>query len=300
MNVVECQGITKNYGKVKALNNLSFDLKENKITGLVGRNGAGKTTLLKIIAGFLHQTSGNIRVFSENPFNNLKVSSNMIFIDDGISFPASLNLSEILQFGVRFYKNFNLSLALDLLEYFNINLKNHHQYLSKGTKSIFNCIIGISARSAITIFDEPTTGMDAAVRKDFYRAVLKEYVAFPRTILISSHHLNEIEDLIEDILLIKNGEKCLHLPITDLNMMAVGLRGKSSLIGELSKDKEIYYQEGMGIYNAYVVIKNDFSEDKLQKIKASGIEILPVAPEEMCIYLTNKTKGGINSVFGGN
>ena len=83
MSVIECQDLTKTYfGGKTALNGLTVSIEENKITGLIGRNGAGKTTFLKIIAGFLRETSGEVTVFSERPFNSLKVSANSIFIDD--------------------------------------------------------------------------------------------------------------------------------------------------------------------------------------------------------------------------
>ncbi len=78
MNVVECSELTKTFGSTRAVNNLSFSLAHNKITGLIGRNGAGKTTLLKMIAGYLLPNTGYIRVFSENPFNNIKVTTNLI------------------------------------------------------------------------------------------------------------------------------------------------------------------------------------------------------------------------------
>ena len=90
MKVIECSRLSKSYERTKAINNLSFSIEEYKITGLIGRNGAGKTTLLKIIAGLLHKTSGEIRVFLEEPFNNLKVSANIIFIDDNLAFPNLL------------------------------------------------------------------------------------------------------------------------------------------------------------------------------------------------------------------
>jgi ABC-2 type transport system ATP-binding protein len=164
-------------------------------------------------------------------------------------------------------------------------------------RSTFNMIIGISAHCSLTIFDEPTIGMDAAVRKDFYKALLKDYIEFPRTIIISSHHLNEIEDIIEDVLLIKEGEKYLHTPIEELKSMAIGLRGKTDIIQGFTKDKEILHIEILGKESQYVVIKNALEEKDLQKLKGEGVEISPVAVDDICVYLTAKSKGGIDDVF---
>src|SRR5690625_885506 len=209
MNIIECNQLTKSYGQLKALDHLSITIQENKITGLIGRNGAGKTTLLKTLAGYWRETSGEVKVFSEKPFDNLNVSANAIFIDDQIKFPESLTLMEILKQGENFYERWDMGFAKRLFKYFSFDEKQVHNNLSKGKISTFNVIFGLASRCALTMFDEPTTGMDAAVRKDFYRALLKDYLANPRTIIISSHHLDEIEDLLEDVLLIDQGNKYL-------------------------------------------------------------------------------------------
>ncbi|WML42401.1 ABC transporter ATP-binding protein [Neobacillus sp. PS3-40] len=297
MNVIECNGLTKVYGKTKALNNLTFKIEENKITGLIGRNGVGKTTLLKIISGHVKETSGVINVFSEKPFNNLMVSANLIFIHDQMDFSSFLCLREIVEEAATFYKNWDRVLANRLFEYFSFNPMQHYSSLSKGMKSTFTIILGISARCKLTIFDEPTTGMDAAIRKDFYRALLKDYIAFPRTIIISSHHLNEIEDLLEDILLIKDGKELLHLPVTDLLEWAIGLQGKTTIINEWTKNREVFYTKCIGADHSYVVVKNDFSEADLKNIHVAMIDISPITPSDLCVYMTSKTKGGIDDVF---
>ncbi len=297
MTVIECNGLTKVYGDIKAVSNLSFTIEENKITGLIGRNGAGKTTLLKLIVGFLQKTSGEIKVFSETPFNNLKVSSNTIFIDDNMTFPPALHLVDILDVAGSFYENWNGNLATGLFDYFNLNPKQPHSNLSKGMKSAFNMIIGLSARCPLTIFDEPTTGMDAAVRKDFYRALLKDYIQNPRTIILSTHLLNEIEDLIEDVLLIREGEKCLHMSVTDIKEFAIGLRGNVTSLDGLTKDKEILHKESFGKESSYIVVRNDSSESWLRKVKGVGAEISSVSTNDLCVYLTARNKGGIDDVF---
>lgn len=297
MKVIEVQGLCKNYGRIKALSDLSFSLEENKITGLIGRNGAGKTTLLKIVAGFLKSTSGQVRVLGDNPFNSLKVSANMIFIDDNMVFPATLNLSEILEAAAGFYANWDMNLARNLMDYFGFDPKLSHQHLSKGRKSTFNIIIGLAAHCVITIFDEPTTGMDAAVRKDFYKALLKDYIEHPHTVILSSHLVNEIDDILEDILLIKDGTNGIHLPVNELRELAIGLRGSSGAVNDLTKGKDLLYAESFGKDSLYKVVKNDFPEGILNSAKLAGVEILPIAVDDLCIYLTAGTKGGIEDVF---
>ena len=193
MTVIECKHVWKSYGGKHALNNINFAIEENKITGVIGRNGAGKTTMLKILAGFSKETSGEVKVFGEKPFNSLLVSANSMMIDHDMNLPAMM-LYEIIEEMNRFYPNFDRAHAFRLLDYFSLDKNQFIQNLSKGMKSTFHSILGLSARCALTIFDEPTIGMDASVRKDFYRALIKEFIAFPRTILISSHHLEEIED----------------------------------------------------------------------------------------------------------
>ena len=297
MTVIECRELTKRYGRKNVLNKFSFSIEENTITGLIGRNGSGKTTLLKIIAGFIKETTGEIHVFSEKPFNNLNVSVNSIFIDDQMGFPSAIPLGELLKVAEDFYPNWNKSLANRLFDYFSFDPKYYHNRLSKGKTSTFNMIIGLASRCPLTIFDEPTTGMDAAVRKDFYRVLLKDYMDFPRTIILSSHHLEEIEDLLEDVLLIKDGKKHLHIPITELKEWAIGIKGNKEVVLNWTKEKEILFENHIGTNAMYAVVKNDFSESELHQVQLDGLEILPVRSSDLCIYLTSETKGGIDDVF---
>ncbi|MEH7224217.1 ABC transporter ATP-binding protein [Bacillus sp. JJ1566] len=297
MNAIGVQNVSKHYGGIKALDQLTFTIEPNTITGVIGRNGAGKTTLLKIIAGFYPASTGEVLVFSENPFNNLKVSSNLIFVDDNMAFPPWLNLAEILNASASFYPKWDGDLAKRLFDYFDLNPKQLHHHLSKGMKSTFNMIIGLSSRCPITIFDEPTTGMDAAIRKDFYKALLKDYIAHPRTILFSSHLLNEIDSILENVLLVRNGRVALHQPIDDLKEYAVGLRGKTNLIEQVTKGMEVIYVEDIGNDYTYSAVKSNYPEATWQEAKKLGIELSPVATEDLCVYLTAKNKGGINDVF---
>ncbi|WP_203247559.1 ABC transporter ATP-binding protein [Sporosarcina beigongshangi] len=296
MTVIKCNGVTKTYGAHQVLSNINFSIEEGVLTGIIGRNGVGKTTLMKMIVGFLRESSGSIQVFGEQPFNNLKVSANTIFIDDAMHFPDSMTLQDILTECQRFYPNWDGELASRLISYFVFHLGGKHRLLSKGKKSTFNAIIGLAAHCALTIFDEPTTGMDAAVRKDFYRALLKDYSAHPRTILVSSHHIEEIEDLLEDILLVHEGKVQFHGPITDLQEMFVTLQGTAELLAIHTQDKNIISQHTLGPYSEWLV-ENTFTDDQIKHLQASGISLSPVSANDAYIALTTKAQGGIDHVF---
>jgi len=297
MSAIQAKDVTKSFGKIMAIDHLSFDIEENKITGLIGRNGAGKTTLLKLIAGYLKPTSGELKVYSQKPFNSLDVSAQTFFVDDNMTFPDSLTLEDILIEVTRFYANWNYSLASGLFDYFSFNPKQRHSNLSKGTKSTFNSILGIASRCPLTIFDEPTTGMDSAVRKDFYKALLKDYIEFPRTIILSSHLVSELEEILEDILLMNHGTKRLHLPALELREFAVGIRGNAHVVHGFVEGKEIIYQEEFAKESVYVVLRRELLQQQLEQIKHTGLEVHSVSTEDLCVYLTAKTKGGIDDVF---
>lgn len=297
MTVVECSRLTRQYGQHKALHELTLQIEANKITGLIGKNGAGKTTLMKILAGYLRASSGEVKVFGERPFDSLKVSANALFIDDHMPLPSSLDLEEILAVAGTFYPHWDHTLAKRLLDYFALPGNTRYPRLSKGMKSTFNGILGLCSRCALTIFDEPANGMDAAVRKDFYRALLKDYMDHPRTILISSHYLSELEHLLEDVILLRNGTLLHHLPVDDLKQYAIGLKGKAAALAPMLDRYEVLYRKSMGIDSLYAVVKNPRVEGLPQRFMASGIELTPVSATDLSIYLTHEGKGGIDDVF---
>ncbi|KAB2330616.1 ATP-binding cassette domain-containing protein [Bacillus mesophilum] len=292
MNVIEAKNVTKKYLRKEVLSDVSFSIKENTITGLIGRNGAGKTTLLKLIAGFLKNSSGDLNVFAQKPFESLYVSENSIFADDRMGFSSALKLGDILDAGAVFYPNWDQDLAHRLFEYFQFDYDGYHNRLSKGRMSTFNMIVGISSRCPLTIFDEPTTGMDASTRKDFYRAVLRDYLDFPRTILVSSHHLEELEDILEDVLILNNGRVHSHMPISDLKEWGLAVKGKREDVSHWLEDQEVIYHKSAGDDFDYVIVKNQG-----QSQTVPGLVFSSVSATEMSIHLTGMSKGGIDHVF---
>ncbi|MFC5589285.1 ATP-binding cassette domain-containing protein [Sporosarcina soli] len=296
MTVIEFHNVKKSFRSHNVLNDLNFKIENGALTGIIGRNGVGKSTLMKMIAGFIKESSGKVQVFGEHPFNSLKVSANSIFIDDAMNFPDAMTLQDILHECGRFYPDWDAELATRLLNYFGFHPQARHRFLSKGKRSTFNALIGISSHCALTIFDEPTTGMDAAVRKDFYRALLKDYLAHPRTILLSSHHVEEIEHLLENILLVHDGGIRFHGSITELQEMFLSLSGSSDKLAAHTNGKLVVDRFTAGPYHEWMV-KNSFSDEEIKDMKSAGIRITAVAANDAYIALTGQAKGGIDDVF---
>lgn len=292
--MIQCTNVSKQFRSVNVLDRINLHIKNDSIVGLVGRNGAGKTTLLKLITGCWRPSTGEVRLLGELPFNNLFISTNSILIDDAMVFPEVLSLGELLEECAKFYPNWDAQLANRLCVYFQLPDSFFYYELSKGKKSTFNAIVGLCSRAPLTVFDEPTTGMDRSVRQDFYKALLKDYMNYPRTIIISSHHIEEVEPILEDLLLIDEGKLILHLPMDEVREYARGVRGNKEEIRSWAKDKEILYEEVVGMDEMFIVVKND---RRVAESEQGNFTITAVPAADLAVYLTKGKKGAIDDVF---
>lgn len=296
MTAITFQNVNKSYHSSPILQNMNIAIKKNTLTGVIGRNGVGKTTALKLIAGFTQPSSGQVTVFGHSPFNNVIVAENRIFVDDRMAFPESFTLKQILREAARFFPNWNATLANGLVDYFDLHLLRRHSALSKGKKSTFNTIIGLAARCPLTIFDEPTTGMDSSARQDFYRALLKEYIAHPRTILVSSHHVEEIEHLLEDVLIIHQGDIGYFGSTTELQEKYIRLIGNEAAIQSFIKKRKTYNKQLNGTLSN-VIIDNDLTSAEYAQLQSAAIRTQAVSANDAYITLTSSSKGGIDDVL---
>lgn len=288
--MIICEQLQKRYGKKTILSNVTFQVDEPKIIGLIGRNGVGKSTLLKLLSGHLKPSAGKVEVVGQKTFQNLTVAANTILIEDTMTFPAVLTLKEILQIAPKFYVNFALDLALELLKFSGISEKAYHFNLSKGQKAAFNLIYGIASRSAITLLDEPMNGMDETIRDDMYRVILKDFLAYPRVIIISSHYLNEMEHLIEDILLLNEGQVELLAPVDEVQNLAVKLVGQQENVEAHLADYEVLATRNNGPIFEAIVKTNERplpEQVRMQSLSAS----------EVCKVLTATKGGTIDDIY---
>lgn len=294
MYVISCKEIEKSYRSNRVLQSINFTIENEKIVGLIGRNGVGKSTLLSLLAGHLKPSKGEIRIFGNTPFNNLKVATDLILIDDKMIFPPNFTLGDIFKMGKDFYPKWQEDLAQKLLAYSNIPIKSLHQNLSKGQRSTFNLIYGLATRCAVTLLDEPMNGVDEMLRMDMYRVILKEYIAYPRTIVISSHHLQEIEHLLEEIILIDDGVVKLHAPIEEVKEMLVSLKGDEAEVKAVINNQEVLIERQSAIGYEVIIEKSHIDMRKLQN---TNVNVSTLSASEVCNCLTTNKNGGIDDVF---
>jgi ABC-2 type transport system ATP-binding protein len=214
--IIRAQGIRKSYGKKIALNNINLTIPAGRIVGLIGPNGAGKTTLLKGILG-LAQVEGDLHVLGLNPFSErVKLLEGVSFIADTAILPRWLKVSEALDYVAGVHPKFNREKAIGFLTKTNITFDNKVADLSKGMVTQLHLALIMAIDSKLLVLDEPTLGLDIIYRKQFYEALLNDYYDAQKTIVITTHQVEEIEGILTDLIFINNGEILLETPMEDI------------------------------------------------------------------------------------
>lgn len=210
MIAVKCNNVSKAFGKTKALEQVSFELEKGKIYGLLGKNGAGKTTLLNCLCTKYLPDSGEIYVLEEEAYENEKVLSQICFMSDYMESFSVKRVNAILKFASQFYEKWDDLLMNRLLDFFEINRKSLYEALSKGKKTAVSIIIGLCSGCEIVLLDEIYSGLDAAARKSFYEILMEEQEKAPRTFLLSTHLIEEMSGLFDEVLIMDKGKIILN------------------------------------------------------------------------------------------
>ena len=289
-SVIKARKLFKNYGTKTAIRSFSIDIPEGGLIGLIGRNGSGKTTFMKLCAGRLDASGGRLEVLGSPPVGNLNVLSNLVYTWHGVAYDRRLELQIILRNYALMFPDFDLGFAYGLLKYFDLAPGMKYRQLSQGMMSIFNFICGLSCRSKLTMFDEPVLGMDVMARKAAYEILLRDYTEHPRTIIVSSHFLAELESVLSDILLIDEGLLVFFSNIDDLRQSAYRVEGEKDAVDAFRAGKNTIYMKS-GI-SSEAVIMEAFDGDAAASARQNGLRVSAVRPEDICAYLTSGNKEG--------
>lgn len=287
--MIEVKNLTYGYHHTPVLSDFNLIETEPNIIGLWGRNGSGKTTLMSLLAGHYKPSEGQIKVLSEEPYNNLSTLENICYIQENHPFGQNWKIEDVCKFGRYFHPNWNQEFAEHLIELFELPLKKKISKFSKGMKTATQILLGLASNAHITILDEPTNGLDAVKRKQFYDALLESYEEHPRFILLSTHHIEEIQPLCESLVVICDGKVLFHEQMEVMREKGVILSGDFNMIEKVTSEVDVIESSKIST-TLKVMIDENYSNDWKTIAANHHLTIEKASLQDYLINVTNRKK----------
>jgi ABC-2 type transport system ATP-binding protein len=281
---IRIQQLRKSYGSLEVLSGLDLSLEPGRIYGLVGPNGAGKTTLMSTICNHTFPSGGTILVDGENPAENAGVLERMCFIHEDQPYNEAFSVGSILHVLPTFYPGWDEAFAQRLVARFQLPLERRPGKLSRGQKSAFAIVISLASRAPYTFLDEPYLGLDPTAREIFYEELLADYGAHPRTIIMSTHLIDEAADLMEQVIVLHEGEIVLQADVDEARSSAYVARGLTDEVRAFAAGRNVIAEKSLGrILSA--TIRGQVTAVDEDKAAASRISIEPVSLQDLIAAL---------------
>jgi ABC-2 type transport system ATP-binding protein len=280
-------GVTVRFRGHTALQDVGTVVEPDTITGLLGRNGAGKTTLLQLLAGHRLPTTGAVEVFGRSPFEDDGVLSQVCFVKEGQRYPDAFRVIDAVTAASWLFPNWDADLADQLLAEFELPRKRTVRKLSRGMNSALGIVIGLASRAPLTLFDEPYLGLDAVARQLFYDRLLADYAEHPRTVVLSTHLIEEIGDLLERVLLIDRGRVVLDQDADTLRSTALTVSGRRPAVEAFGRGREVLAFEALG-GSARAVVRVAGPADEAAAL-AAGLTTDPTPLQRLVVELARST-----------
>ena len=283
--VIEVNGLTKRYRDTVAVDDVSFTIEKDTIYGLLGRYGAGKTTVMSILTAQNFATSGDVTVFGQQPYENAHVLQRMCFVRESQKYPDDATPLHAFRAAKLFFPNWSQALADELVAAFRLPLKRRIKKLSRGQLSAVGVIIGLASRAEITFFDEPYLGLDAVARQIFYDRLVADYSEHPRTVVLSSHLIDEVSHLIERVLVIDEGRILMDESTDDVRDRAANIVGDAAAVNAFAAGREVIHRESLGRV-ASVTVLGALTDDDRRRLVEADLEVAPVSLQQLIVRLT--------------
>ncbi len=284
--VVSATHLSKRFGQVAAVDDASLTVREHTIYGLLGRNGAGKTTLMQLLTGQDFASSGSIRVFGASPVENAEVLSQICFIKESQKYPDEFRAKHVFRSAPWFFRNWDAGFAAQLIDEFAVPLNRPMKKLSRGQLSAVGVIVGLASRAPLTFFDEPYLGLDAVARQLFYDRLLADYAEHPRTVILSTHLIDEVSNLLEHVLVIDHGRLIIDETADALRGSATTVAGTRAAVEAFTAGRELLHSERIGGLASVTVTGVLSASERLDAARA-GLELLPVSLQQLVVRSTN-------------
>jgi ABC-2 type transport system ATP-binding protein len=282
---IQIENLRVTYGDTAAIDGLSCRLEGGKIYGLLGRNGAGKTTLLAVLSAFRPASSGTVLIDGEDPFENARLMRDICFVREGTDGTEQMRVRDLLVLAAMFRPYWDQAYADRLIERFDLPLKKRVGGLSLGMRSALRVIVGLASRCPLTIFDEAYLGMDAPSRYAFYEEVLNDYIENPRTVILSTHLIEEFGSLFEEVLILDRGRLLVHDETDRLRERGTTITGPVAAVDGFVAGMTVLSQQKLGGTKS-ATVNEALSPEHRQRAKAAGLELGPVALQDLFVHLT--------------
>lgn len=277
-SAIEVTHLTKRYGPVTALDDVTLSIAQDSITGILGRNGAGKTVLMSLITAQEAPAGGTVRMFGESPWENASVLAQTCFIRDNQRYPDEFKLAHLLRVGPLFYENWDTALATRIIETFEIPGGRSLRKFSRGQLSAVGLLMGLASRAPITFFDEPYLGLDITARTLFYDLLLEDYAHHPRTVVVSTHLIDEMEQLLERVVILHHGRVREDADLEELRRRAVRLSGRTADLDRVLSGHDVLSRSGLGSVGTALVTA---TESIRSDAAAAGVDVEPASIHEL-------------------
>jgi ABC-2 type transport system ATP-binding protein len=215
--VVEIEGLTRRFGSKLALDDVSLAVPRGIVFGLVGANGAGKTTLIKHVLGLFKAQAGKVKVCGRDPVADpAGVLGRIGYVSEEHDLPGWMRIWELLRYSQAFYPGWDPAYAEELREHFELDPSAKVKHLSKGQRARAGLLVALAHRPELLVLDEPSSGLDPIVRRDILEAIIRAIADEGRTVLFSSHLLNEVERVSDHVTMINKGRIVFSAPLEDI------------------------------------------------------------------------------------
>lgn len=281
--VLQIKHLSKSYGRTEAVDSLSLELAEHTIYGLLGRNGAGKTTLLNMVTGGMFPDGGEVVVHGRR-LRTGEVPLHTCYIREKNFYPNGARVRDVLQMASAFHPNWDDELASKLLGTFKINPHKKMRQLSRGMESMVGNVIGLASRAPLTIFDEPVLGLDVIMREKFYRTLLEDYAEYPRTILLSTHLIDEIATVVEQVFIMENGSILMQEEVEHIRERAHTISGAAAALEAFVERRRVIHTERYG-HIGVAIVYGDLLEGERKEAESLGLTIDGVPLQKFFAYL---------------
>ena len=286
MSVLVCENVSKVKKNTEIIHSFSYNFLDNQIYAIIGNDTNKQNELLNLISGKEAGSEGIVYLDGEPLYNNMTMSERICYISRNTSFPGFLKISEIFEMMASIFPKWDNSFAFEMISHFNIDIKEKYNKLNLNKRSLLNGILGLASRANITIFEHPIDDVETKDRYDFFNFLYKNHVRYPRTYIISTSYIDEIDYLINKVLFLDKGRLFAQFTVDEIKDNFRYLSGKTEVLKSLiSGVKIVGIEERENTLT--ICIRQKLSKDDVRKYQKYLIKISEVPISSVYVYLIN-------------